>query len=166
MAQTLCIKCGSELKVSSHCQLCMEPLIFTCTSCGYVTEEKVHTDCRNAAVLAKTAKTISMPTFISTTANQQESIVDKIKQEKIDKVEIRSAPSYMKSKEDNGKNINNNINPFTAGTAAWQSLMTYWLHMYGVGFKNALKMTEEWYNIFYKPWVNWMPRQPKSQNRY
>jgi hypothetical protein len=38
--------------------------------------------------------------------------------------------------------------------------------MYGVGFKNALKMTEEWYNIFYKPWVNWMPRQPKSQNRY
>ena len=154
MAQTLCIKCGSELKVSSHCQLCMEPLILTCTSCGYITEEKVHPDCRNAAVLAKTA---TMPTFISTTANQQESFVDKIKQEKIDKVEISSAPSYMKSKEDN------NINPFAAGTAAWNSLMTYWLYMYGVGFKNALKMTEEWYNIFYKPWVNWMPREPKQQ---
>ena len=164
MAQTLCIKCGSELKVSSHCQLCMEPLIFVCTSCGYVTEEKVHTDCRNAAVLAKTAKTISMPTFISTTANQQESIVDKIKQEKIDKVEISSAPSYMKSKQDNDNN--NNINPFAAGTAAWNSLMTYWLHMYGVGFKNALKMTVEWYNMFYKPWVNWMPREPKQQNRH
>jgi hypothetical protein len=161
MAQTLCIKCGSELKVSSHCQLCMEPLIFACTSCGYVTEEKVHTDCRNAAVLAKTAKTISMPTFISTTANQQESIVDKIKQEKIDKVEISSAPSYMKSKQDNDNN--NNINPFAAGTAAWNSLMTYWLHMYGVGFKNALKMTVEWYNIFYKPWVNWMPRDQSSK---
>ena len=161
MAQTLCIKCGSELKVSSHCQLCMEPLIFTCTPCGYVTEEKVHTDCRNAAVLAKTAKTISMPTFISTTANQQESIVDKIKQEKIAKVEISSAPSYIKSKQDN-----NNINPFAAGTAAWQSLMTYWLYIYGVGFKNALRMTEEWYNIFYKPWVNWMPGEPKQQNKY
>ena len=54
MAQTLCIKCGSELKVSSYCQLCQEPLIFACTSCDYITEEKVHTDCRNAEVLAKT----------------------------------------------------------------------------------------------------------------
>jgi len=159
MAQTLCIKCGSELKVSSNCQLCMEPLIFACASCGYIAEEKVHTDCRNAAVFAKTATT---PTFISTTANQQEGIVDKIKQEKIDKVEISSAPSYMKSKQDNGKN-NNNINPFAAGTTAWQSLMTYCLYMYGVGFKNALRMTEEWYNIFYKPWVNWMPRSQSSK---
>ena len=161
MAQTLCIKCGSELKASSYCQLCHQPLIFACTSCEYITEEKVHTDCRNADILAKTATT---PTFISTTANQQESIVDKIKQEKIPKAEISSAPSYIKSKQDNGKN-NNNINPFAAGTAAWQSLMTYWLHMYGVGL-NAMKMTEQWYNIFYKPWVNWMSQQPKSQNRY
>ena len=57
MAQTLCTKCGSDLKVSSCCQLCQEPLIFACTSCGYVTEEKVHTDCRNAEVLAKTTST-------------------------------------------------------------------------------------------------------------
>jgi hypothetical protein len=155
----------------------MEPLILTCTSCGYITEEKVHTDCRNAEILARTATTTEegvvpatttattattpAPTFISTTANQQESIVDKIKQEKIAKVEISPAPSYMKSKEDN-----NNINPFAAGTAAWQSLMTYWLHMYGVGFKNALKMSEEWYNIFFKPWVSWMPGEPKQQNKY
>jgi hypothetical protein len=55
MAQTLCIKCGSDLKVSSYCHLCQEPLIFACTSCEYITEEKVHTDCRNAEVLAKTA---------------------------------------------------------------------------------------------------------------
>ena len=54
MAQTLCIKCGSDLKVSSYCKLCQEPLIFACTSCDYITEEKVHTDCRNAEVLAKT----------------------------------------------------------------------------------------------------------------
>ncbi len=57
MAQTLCIKCGSELKVSSYCQLCQEPLIFACTSCDYITEEKVHTDCRSAEVLAKTTTT-------------------------------------------------------------------------------------------------------------
>jgi len=36
----------------------------------------------------------------------------------------------MKSKEDNGENDNYNINPFAAGIAAWQSLMTYWLYMY------------------------------------
>ena len=57
MAQTLCIKCGSELKVSSSCQLCQEPLTFACTSCDYITEEKVHTDCRNVEVLAKTEGT-------------------------------------------------------------------------------------------------------------
>jgi hypothetical protein len=156
MAQTLCIKCGSELKASSFCQLCQQPLIFACTSCEYASEEKVHPDCRNAEVLAKTTTT---PTFISTTtANQQENIVDKIKQEKIPKVEISSVPSSMKSEQDNDKdnnnNNNNNVNPFSASTAAWQSLMTYWLQMCGVSFKNTLKMTEEWYNIFYKLWVN------------
>jgi hypothetical protein len=53
MAQTLCIKCGSELKPSSYCELCKQPLIFTCTSCDYITEEKVHADCRNAKELTK-----------------------------------------------------------------------------------------------------------------
>jgi dTDP-D-glucose 4,6-dehydratase len=153
MAQTLCIKCGSELKASSYCQFCQQPLIFACTSCEYITDEKVHPDCRNAEVLAKTT-TVSTPTFISTTANQQESTVDKIKQEKIPKVEISSVPSYMKSKQDNDKNDNYNINPFAASTAALQSLMTYWLYMYGIGSKKVLKMTEEWYNTFYKPWLN------------
>ena len=163
MAQTLCIKCGSELTPSSYCELCKEPLIFVCTSCKYTTEEKVHPDCRNAEVLAKTT-TVSTPTFISTTtANQHESIVDKIKQEKISKTEISYVPSYMKSKQDNGKNDNDNINPFAAGTAAWQSLMTYWLYMYGIGSKNVLKITEEWYNTFYKPWLNWMPQRKSTK---
>jgi hypothetical protein len=70
----------------------------------------------------------------------------------------------MTTKQDNDKN-KDNINPFAAGTAAWQSLMTYWLYIYGEFFKNALKITEEWYNIFYKPWVSWMSQQPKLQNR-
>jgi hypothetical protein len=176
MAQTLCIKCGSELKASSYCQLCQQPLVFTCTSCEYITEEKVHTDCRNAEILAKTAATAekavtttttttSTPTSASTTGNQQESIVDKPKEEEIGKAELSSAPSYMTTKQDDDKNNDDNINPFAAGTAAWQSLMTYWLYTYGEFNKNSLKMTEEWYNIFYKPWVNWMPRQQKPQNR-
>jgi hypothetical protein len=169
MAQTLCIKCGSDLKASSYCQLCQEPLIFTCTSCDYITEEKVHTDCRNAEILAKTATTTEKgivpaaatttpvttpaPTFVSTTGHQQESIVDKPKKEEIGKAEISSTPSHMTTKQDN------NINLFAAGTTAWQSLMTYWLNAYGEFFKNVLKMTEEWYNIFYKPWLNWMSQR-------
>src|SRR5919198_4791669 len=123
MAQTLCIKCGSELKPSSYCHLCQEPLIFTCTSCDYITEEKVHTDCRNVEILAKTAKKTEdrvvptatrvitpTPTFIPKTANpQQESIVDKPKKEvRIDKGELSSTPSYTIAEKDSDKNNNNN----------------------------------------------------------
>ena len=173
MAQTLCIKCGSDLKASSYCQLCQEPLIFACTSCDYSTEEKVHADCRNAEVLAKTTSTTEegtaedaatitkTPTPI--TGNQEESIRDKPKQETV-KAELRSAQSYMTAKQDNNKN-NSSVNPFAAGTALWQNLITYWLNAYEEFFKNAPKMTEEWYNMFWKPWINWMAQQQQRQNR-
>ena len=74
---------------------------------------------------------------ISTTSHQQESsIADKPKEE-IRKVDLSSASSYMiTNKQDNDKN-NNNISPFAAGTAAWQSLMTYWLYTYGEFNKNS-----------------------------
>jgi hypothetical protein len=170
MAQTLCIKCGSELKVSSYCQLCQEPLVFACTSCDYITEEKVHTDCRNAEVLAKTeakeepAATITAPTH--TTGNKEESIVDKPKEEETVKAEPSSAPSYMtmeRHKENN--NDLNNPNPFVAGTAVWQSFVTYWFNTYGEFLKNAPKMTEYWYNTYWKPWLNWMPQQQQRQDK-
>jgi hypothetical protein len=184
MAQRLCIKCGSELKVSSYCHLCQEPLIFACTSCDYITEEKVHIDCRNAEVLAKTAgskeeeeeedaATTTTTTTTTTTAsrptsnrNQEEAIaVDKHKEEEETvKAEPRSAPSYyMTTKQDN-KNFNN-VNPFVAGTAIWQSLMTYWYNAYGEFLKSAPKMTEDWYNIFWKPWLNWWARQQQQQQQ-
>jgi hypothetical protein len=170
MAQTLCIKCGSELKVSSSCNLCQEPLTFACTSCEYITEEKVHTDCRNAEILAKTAgakEEEAIATTTTTTAsrptsnrNQEEAIVDKHKEEETVKAEPRSAPSYMTTKQDN-KNFNN-VNPFVAGTAIWQSLMTYWFNAYGEFLKSAPKMTEYWYDTFWKPWLNWTPKQQQQ----
>jgi hypothetical protein len=170
MAQTLCIKCGSELKVSSSCQLCQQPLTFACTSCEYITEEKVHTDCRNAEVLAKTAGTKEKETTTTTTTtasnptsnrNQEEAIIDKHKEdEETAKAEPRSAPSYMTTKQDNEDF--NNVNPFVAGTAIWQSLMTYWFNAYGEFLKSAPKMTEDWYNIFWKPWLNWIPKQQQQ----
>jgi hypothetical protein len=167
MAQTLCIKCGSELKVSSYCQLCKEPLIFACTSCDYITEEKVHIDCRNAEVLTKTATTTqegaaaaitTAPT--STTGNQKETIADKPKEETV-KAEPSSASSYMTWEQYN-KNFNN-VNPFVTSTEFWQSIMTYWFNAYGEFLKNAPKMAEEWYNMYWKPWLNWMPRQQEGQ---
>ena len=66
-----------------------------------------------------------------TPGNQEESILDKPKQETV-KEELRSAQSYMTTKQDNNKN-NSNVNPFAAGTALWQSFMTYWLNAYGEG---------------------------------
>jgi hypothetical protein len=84
MAQTLCIKCGSELKVSSYCKLCQEPLIFACTSCDYITEEKVHTDCRNAEVLAKT-ETKEEPAATTTTATTHTTEKQGIKQKESNK---------------------------------------------------------------------------------
>jgi hypothetical protein len=167
MAQTLCIKCGSELKASSYCQLCQEPLIFACSSCDYITEEKVHTDCRNAEVLAKTegkeepATTTTAPT--PTTGNQEESIVDKPKGETV-KAESTSASSYMTREQDkeNSNNDLKNPNPFVAGTTAWQSFMTYWFNAYGEFFKNAPKMSEYWYNTYWKPWLNWMEQRQQQ----
>ena len=164
MAQTLCIKCGSETKVSSYCHLCQEPLIFACSSCEYITEEKVHSDCRNAEMLAKTATTTqdSAPanaatTPTSTTGDQKERIVDKPKEET-----VKAEPPYMTTKQDN-KNFNN---PFIVGAAVWQTSVTYWLNAYGEFLKNAPKMTQDWYDIFWKPWLNWMPeRQQQDKDK-
>jgi hypothetical protein len=165
MAQTLCIKCGSELKVSSSCNLCQEPLTFACTSCEYITEEKVHTDCRNAEVLAKTAgakeeeEAATTTTTTTTTASRPTS--NRNQEEEKVKAELRPAPSYMTTKQEDNKDPNN-VNPFVAGTAIWQSLMTYWFNAYGEFLKSAPKMTEYWYNTFWKPWLNWAPKQQQQ----
>ena len=127
MAQTLCIKCGSELKASSYCQLCHQPLIFACTSCDYITEEKVHPDCRNAEVLTNTGETTgdqgaaAIAVKTPTTSNQKDSVLDKPKDETA-KIELSSAQSHMTTKQDDD---DNNVNPFAAGTIVWQNLMTY-----------------------------------------
>jgi phosphoenolpyruvate carboxylase len=104
-------------------------------------------------VLAKTvAKEEATPTntitaSIPTVRNLEETIVDKPKEEETVKVEPRSASSYMTSEQDN-KNFSN---PFVTAAAVWQTSMTYRLKAYGEFLKNAPKMTEEWFNIFWKP---------------
>lgn len=151
MAQTLCIKCGSELKASSYCQLCQQPLIFACTSCEYITEEKVHTDCINAEVLSKPTVAIKeseiatkiIPTSKDTSnKNQNEAIIIKNQEE------IAKTPSNLKQNQDNI------IHPSVASSATWQDLMSYWFNAYEEFLKSVSKMNEDWYNRFWKPWFN------------
>ena len=69
----------------------------------------------------------------------------------------------MTRKQDNK---NNNVNPFVTGTEFWQSFMKYWLNAYGEFLKNAPKMTEYWYDTYWKPWLNWLPqRQQQDKDR-
>jgi hypothetical protein len=143
MAQTLCIKCGSELIASSYCQLCQQPLIFACTSCEYTTEEKVHTDCRNAEVLAKAAVAKEEETAAVTTTTASESQDGRHQKE-----------TLVDKQKDMTKNRDNDtINPFVAGTAIWQSLMNYWFNWYTESLRSTSKMNEEWYNRFWKSWL-------------
>jgi hypothetical protein len=105
--------------------------------------------------------TAATTTPTPTTGNQEKSIVGKPKEEETVKAEPRSAPSYMTRKQDNK---NNNVNPFVAGAAVWQSLMTYWFNAYGEFLKNAPKITEYWYDTYWKPWLNWS-RQQQGQDK-
>jgi uncharacterized Zn finger protein len=49
MTETICRSCGSEeLDVTKICGFCNQALYLTCNNCGYISDEKVHIDCRNA----------------------------------------------------------------------------------------------------------------------
>jgi len=71
----------------------------------------------------------------------------------------------MEQEKKNNKNFINS-NPFVVGTAIWQSLMTYWLNACGEFLKNVPKMTEDWYDAFWKPWINWTPQQLREQQKH
>ena len=59
MGSTICIKCGSSIDPFSYCELCKEPLNFKCSSCGFVTEVKVHVDCVNANSLVTEGESVN-----------------------------------------------------------------------------------------------------------
>jgi hypothetical protein len=66
------------------------------------------------------------------------------------------------TREQDNKNFSD-FNPFVTGIAVWQSLVTYWMNAYAEFLKNAPKMTEYWYDTYWKPWLNWMPQQLQRQ---
>jgi hypothetical protein len=40
--------------------------------------------------------------------------------------------------------------------------MTNWFNVYGEFFKNSTKMNQYWYDIFWKPWLNWQQPQRRK----
>ena len=77
----------------------------------------------------------------------------------------------MTREEEQGEKENNNkkdyffssTNPFVSATTFWQNLMTNWFNSYGEFFKNSAKMTEYWYDIYWKPWLNWQQQQQQRR---
>lgn len=51
MLDSKCRSCGCDLEVISVCKSCYQTLKLACNACGYISDEKVHLDCRNAEFL-------------------------------------------------------------------------------------------------------------------
>jgi hypothetical protein len=50
MGSTLCVRCGAYLIPHSYCDICRDVLCFTCSSCSMITDERIHTYCRDIAI--------------------------------------------------------------------------------------------------------------------
>jgi hypothetical protein len=62
----------------------------------------------------------------------------------------------------------NNKNPFVSDTMQqfWQDFIANWYSAYGEFFKMSNKMTEYWYNTYWKPWLDWQRQmQQRGSNR-
>jgi hypothetical protein len=67
-------------------------------------------------------------------------------------------------KDNNNKNFIIS-NPFLSGAGLWQSLITYWFNACGEFLKNNAKITQDWYDTFWEPWLNWAPRQQQQHQQ-
>lgn len=50
-------------------------------------------------------------------------------------------------------------NPFVLATTFWQNIMAIWFNAYGELFKNGTKISEYWYDTYWRPWLNWQQYQ-------
>jgi hypothetical protein len=55
-------------------------------------------------------------------------------------------------------------NPFVSATAFWQNMMSSWFNAYGEFIKNGTKITEYWYDICWKPWINLQQQNQRMQD--
>jgi hypothetical protein len=50
MGSTICVRCGATLIPHSYCDICRDVLCFTCSSCSMITDERIHTYCRDITI--------------------------------------------------------------------------------------------------------------------
>ena len=82
------------------------------------------------------------------------------------KAKTRPTVPYLTTEEDRKNNTTTNTNPFVPGTTFWQSFMANWYNTYGEFFRSANKMTEFWYNTYWKPWLQWQQQmQQKDKDK-
>jgi hypothetical protein len=51
MGSTVCVRCGATLIPHSYCNICHDVLCFTCSSCSMITDERIHSYCRNTNIV-------------------------------------------------------------------------------------------------------------------
>jgi hypothetical protein len=64
----------------------------------------------------------------------------------------------------NKQNLNNNynnLNPFMMGMDLWQNAVMYWIATYNELAKNASKMSEYWFELFWSRWSAVQEKQDK-----
>jgi hypothetical protein len=71
----------------------------------------------------------------------------------------------QRQKENKDSYFSGSDNPFVSATAFWQNMMSNWFNAYGEFIKNGTKITEYWYDICWKPWINLQQQNQRMQDR-
>jgi hypothetical protein len=76
----------------------------------------------------------------------------------------REEQEGQRQKENNESQFTGSNNPFVSATAFWQNMMTNWFNAYGEFIKNGTKITEYWYDVCWKPWINLQQHNQRMQD--
>ena len=76
----------------------------------------------------------------------------------------REEQEGQRQKENNDSPFTGSNNPFVSATAFWQNMMTNWFNAYGEFIKNGTKITEYWYDVCWKPWINLQQHNQRMQD--
>jgi hypothetical protein len=78
-----------------------------------------------------------------------------------DCIESMSSENNTDANKQNLKNNYNNLNPFMMGMDLWQNAAMSWIATYNELVKNASKMSEYWFNLFWSRWSTINEKQDK-----
>src|SRR5919112_262791 len=61
--------------------------------------------------------------------------------------------NLIRSKENTNDYLRNDLDPFAANMTSWQYSTVAWIDMYKEFAINAAKLSEYWFNLFWRPWT-------------